>query len=166
MTNDESEKINWPPRFEPGVAPIHVRNELDMTAQPENVFAWLIDAAGWPSWYPNAADVRFTDRGVEKLQPGARFRWKTFGVSIVSRIAEFKHNERIAWDGRAIGVDVYHAWLIIPSRRGAHVITEETQYGVFARTAAALWPSRMHRFHQIWLENLAEKAASGLPSAR
>jgi len=164
--NNEAKTINWPPRFDPSVAPVHVRNELEMAARPDDIFAWLIDAAGWPTWYPNAANVRFAEQGVTKLQPGARFRWKTFGVSIVSSVAEFKPVERIAWDGRAIGVDVYHAWLIIPSRRGAHVITEETQYGVFARAAAALWPNRMHRFHQIWLETLAEMAASGPPSAR
>jgi hypothetical protein len=43
------------------------------------------------------------------------------------------------------------------------VVTEETQYGAMARLGAWLMPARMSRFHQIWLEELAAKAATGGP---
>lgn len=152
--------INWPERFHPARAPVHVRNDLDMAARPEKVWAALIDAARWPEWYPNAADVRLLSGGGE-LAPGVRFRWTTFGATIVSEVAEFKPCERIAWTGTAFGIDVYHAWLILPSARGAHVVTEETQYGALARLAAALLPGRMEKFHQIWLENLEARAGGG-----
>ncbi|MEZ5922741.1 MAG: SRPBCC family protein [Parvularculaceae bacterium] len=165
MNEEKSPGISWPHRFHPDVAPIHVRNEIEIAARPEIVFAWLIKAPLWPDWYPNASNVRLKDPNASTLSLDTEFRWKTFGVSIVSRVLEFVPGERIAWDGRAFGVDVYHAWLIRPSAKGAYVVTEESQYGIFARAAAALWPDRMHDFHQIWLERLSEKAAGGMPPA-
>ncbi len=153
----EKDGIVWPSRFRPGVAPVHVRNELDMAAAPSRVFATLIAAPHWPDWYPNAKNVEMLDGGA-RLEAGARFRWTTFGVRIISEVKEFSPNERIAWDGRAFGVDVYHAWLIRPSARGAYVVTEETQHGGIARLAAALMPGRMSKFHQLWLEALEKRS--------
>ncbi len=156
MTNAVA-SIIWPDRFHPGRAPVHVRNDLDMAASPEKIWAALIDATAWPEWYPNARNIRLLSGG-HSLAPGARFRWTTFGATIVSEVAEFSPHERIAWTGRAVGIDVYHAWLIRPSARGGHVLTEETQYGALALLAATLMPGRMSKFHQLWLENLATRA--------
>lgn len=157
--------INWPDRFHPDRAPVHVRNELDMAARPEKIWAALIDAARWPEWYPNAANVSFLSGG-GRLAPGARFRWKTFGATVVSEVAEFVPHQRIAWTGRALGIDVYHAWLMEPSARGACVLTEETQYGGLARLAAALLPGRMSKFHQLWLEKLEARAGGSYTGLR
>jgi len=128
-----------------------------MRAAPDKIWMALIDAKSWPQWYPNARRVEILSNE-KQLSPGARFRWTTFGARIVSDVVEFIPNERIAWTGKAFGIDVYHAWLITPSANGAHVLTEETQYGALARLAAALAPKRMHRFHQIWLERLEVRA--------
>ena len=86
MTN-AAPSIVWPERFHPARAPVHVRNELDMAAHPEKVWAALIDAARWPEWYPNAANVRILS-GDRELAPGARFRWTTFGATIVCMVWE------------------------------------------------------------------------------
>ena len=157
MTTD-GQAIRWPARFHPDRAPVHVRNELYMAAAPTRVFARLIAAPSWPDWYPNASKVTLLD-GATTLSLGTRFRWTTFGARIVSEVAEFVPNERIAWTGRAPGIDIYHAWLIRPSEHGSFVLTEETQYGLLARLAAAAAPGRMSRHHQIWLERLEAQAA-------
>lgn len=152
-----SPAINWPDRFHPERAPVHVRNELGMAARPDQIWPILIDAARWPEWYPNAKGVRILT-GENNLALGARFRWTTFGATIESEVVEFVAQARIAWTGRAVGIDVYHAWLITPSAKGAHVLTEETQYGGLARLAAALMPGRMEKHHAIWLEKLEARA--------
>jgi len=157
--NTQEKSIAWPPRFHPDVAPVHVSNSLEMRASPELVWRALVDAWRWPEWYPNARNVRILSGG-DFLAPGATFRWTTFGATIVSEVVEFLPFERIAWTGRAIGIDVYHAWLIAPSQTGCRVRTEETQYGFLARLASRLMPQRMRTFHQIWLENLERRAAS------
>lgn len=160
------EGIRWPERYHPSKAPIHVRNELSITAPPETVWAWMIRAPLWPSWYPNSANVRILEGMSPDLASGTRFRWKTFGVTIESSVKEFVPYERLAWDAHATGLDVYHAWLITKTPEGCHVLTEETQYGWLARLGTIFTPGRMHKLHQVWLDRLAEKASSGPPPGR
>jgi hypothetical protein len=62
-----------------------------------------------------------------------------------------------------LGVEAYHAWEITPTAVGAHVLTEETQHGWAARLGSIVFPNRMSKFHQIWLERLAANAQGGLP---
>ena len=155
--------VRWPARYSPATTPVYVRNELDMEAPAGDVWAWLVRAQLWPAWYENAAHVRFVDGAPPDLGPGVRFRWKTFGVTLESRVLEFVPAERIAWDARGFGVDAYHAWVIVETPGGSHVVTEETQHGWLARLANFLMPRRMHRYHQLWLEELRKKASGGLP---
>ena len=159
-----TDTITWPERFAPANCPIHVRNEIDIAAAPERVWAWLVRAQRWPSWYPNSADVTFLAGAPPDLTTGARFRWRTFGVRITSTVREFEPPRRLAWDAYSFGVEAYHAWLITPTADGCHVLTEETQHGFLARLGALFMPGRMHRYHQVWLENLNAKAIAGPPA--
>jgi hypothetical protein len=159
----ETNQIRWPNHFDPHNVPIHVRNEIEIAAPAEIVWAWLIRAQQWPNWYKNASNVRFLEGSPPDLALGTRFTWKTFGIGIDSRVQEFVPFERIAWNGNAIGIHVYHAWLILRTLSGCKVITEESQHGVIARLSAKLFPNRMWKYHQIWLENLNRNALQGLP---
>ena len=163
MTSSPLE-IRWPPEFDPGraPAPVHVRNDIVTTAAPEVVWSWLVRAAAWPTWYSNSHNVRI-ESGGHDLAKGSVFRWRTFGVSLVSRVEEFAPGERIAWTARGLGVSAYHAWLIRPVPAGCHVLTEETQYGWVARLGSKLMPSRMSEGHQMWLESLRRRAETGSP---
>jgi len=160
--NDRS-VVRWPPHYAPAAAPVYVRNELDMEAAPDVVWAWLIRAHLWPEWYSNSSNVRFVQGLPPDLMAHSRFRWKTFGVSLESTVREFIPLERIAWDARGLGVDAYHAWVISATSRGSHVITEETQHGWLARLGHFVMPWRMGKYHQIWLEQLRERSTSGWP---
>lgn len=150
--------INWPGKYRPENSAVHVVNELAMDVAPAAVWDCLIEAAQWPQWYGNASNVIVRDAADGRLHEGAQFRWKTFGVTIDSVIEEFEGPERIAWSATAFGLDVYHAWLIMPTPEGCKVITEETQNGFLARLAHLLQPGRMHKFHQIWLTSLEARA--------
>ena len=156
--------IRWPDRYAPGQAPVHVRNELLIEAPAEIVWAWLVQAPAWPTWYPNSHDVRIRGGSSGQLEPDTCFRWRTFGVSIRSTVLEFVPPERIAWNAFGIGVEAYHAWLLTPIPGGTHVLTEETQHGWAARLVHLLLPGRMSRFHQLWLERLSKMARGGPPS--
>lgn len=163
VTNDSTPVVRWPDHYSPAVAPVHVRNEIDMEGPAGAVWAWLVRARLWPTWYENSAEVEFLDGAPPDLGPDVRFRWTTFGVTLESRVLEFVPSERIAWDARGRGVDAYHAWVISETSRGVHVLTEETQHGWLARLGHSLRPQHMHRYHQIWLEALRKKAAAGPP---
>ncbi|MBD9358687.1 SRPBCC domain-containing protein [Methylomonas albis] len=160
--NDQS-GIQWPEHYHPQNCPVHVRNELDMAAKPEQIWAWLVRAPLWPNWYVNSANLRLLETAGTELKPGTRFRWKTFGITITSTVLEYVPNERLAWDAKGLGVDAYHAWLLRPSTNGCDVLTEETQHGWLACLSQLFLPNRMSKYHQIWLESLQGKALSGLP---
>jgi uncharacterized protein YndB with AHSA1/START domain len=159
---EDRDGIRWPEEFSPAEAPVHVHNELAMSAPPEAVWAWLVRAGSWPSWYPNSREVRIDGDGAQ-LAPGVHFRWRTFGVAIESRVLEFVPGERIGWDARGLGVRAYHAWLLRRTPGGCHVETEETQHGWLARLGHLLMPHRMQRGHQVWLDALHAKALGGPP---
>jgi len=155
--------IHWPERFKPSNSPVYVRNEISISATADEIWAWLIRAANWPSWYRNSANVRLLNQSGLDLALNIRFKWRTFGIALKSEVLEFIPSERIAWNGRAYGLDVYHAWLIRPTQSGCHVLTEETQHGWLARINDRLMPNRMSRYHQIWLEALRDKSVKGPP---
>ena len=154
--------ISWPDRYRPDRAAVHVRNELDLPVPAEAAWAWLVRAPLWPTWYPNSHDVVIAGNGTE-LQAGTEFTWKTFGVSLRSKVEEFVPPERLAWTGRAGGLDVYHAWLIERRSPGCHVLTEESQNGILPRLNHAVRPRHMSDFHQLWLERLLAQARTGPP---
>lgn len=145
--------IRWPATYAPAVMPTHVRNGLALAASPAAIWAKLIAATGWPALYANASNV-FIDGGGD-LRPGVTFRWRTFGVDLVSTVEEFVPGERVAWLARGTSVVAYHAWLIEPTPAGCHVVTEETQRGILARLGKLFMPDRMHVQHQLWLEGLS-----------
>jgi hypothetical protein len=153
--------IHWPDHYRN--CPVQVQNELDMEAPQDRVWAWLVRAPLWPWWYENSKNVRILNGSGPDLQWGTQFVWKTFSVTITSTVLEYVPNERIAWDAHGVGVDAYHAWLLSPSAKGCHVLTEEAQHGWGARLQKVLRPNRMRTYHQIWLESLEGKALSGFP---
>jgi uncharacterized protein YndB with AHSA1/START domain len=156
-------EIQWPDHYQPRNCPIHVRNELDMAASPQSVWAWLIRATLWSTWYANATNVKILNGLGPDIKKGTRFRWKTFGVTITSTVLEYVPWERLAWDGHAFGIDVYHAWVLQRSSRGCRVLTEEIQHGWLARLGKLFMPGRMYNFHRLWLEGLEAKAGAGFP---
>ena len=158
-------EVQWPDHYEPQKCPVHVRNELEISAAQDHVWYWLVRATQWPAWYVNASNVQILQGSEPELTKGTKFRWKTFGVTITSTVLEYVPNERIAWDAHGFGVDAYHAWVLRSTPKGCHVLTEETQHGWLARLGNLLMPNRMYRFHQLWLDGLESKARAGLPPA-
>ena len=166
MTTSPICEIRWPERFLPTKSAVFVRNEIVIAAAPEYIWSWLLRAELWPQWYANADDIHFLSHAGPDLRDRSRFRWKTFGVKITSKVLEFEPCTRLAWDAHGIGVDAYHGWVLTPLEDGStHVLTEETQNGWLARLGKKLMPNRMSAMHQAWLEALKLKAESGPPTS-
>jgi uncharacterized protein YndB with AHSA1/START domain len=154
--------IRWPEEFSPKRTRVHVHNELEIAAAPETVWAWLVKAALWPTWYSNSSNVKIEGGGTD-LKANSKFTWTTFGVNLSSQVEEFEPPERLAWNAYGSGVRAYHAFLIQKTSPGSHVITEENQNGALARLSNALRPNNMSRYHQLWLDALRNKALQGAP---
>lgn len=155
--------IRWPDRYHPSRAPVHVVNERVIEAPGDVLWSWLTCAERWPEWYPNARAVRIERGPTNALALGTKFRWRTFGVALRSEVLECDAPERLAWNGRGMGVDAYHAWWIESRGGTCRVLTEETQHGVLARLSDGLFPRRMWEGHDLWLSRLAAQAVEGRP---
>jgi len=55
-----------------------------MSSSSEQVWAWLVRATLWPTWYVNASRVRILQGNGSDLALGTKFRWTTFRVMLVS----------------------------------------------------------------------------------
>jgi uncharacterized protein YndB with AHSA1/START domain len=153
------EKINWPAKFKPSYYPIYIHNQIDINASPDKVWFWLTNATTWHEWYFNAADVKiFNQPQSNFLLAGTKFNWKTCNVYLDTQVKEFVPNERLSWLAKGKGVSAYHAWLIIPTKNGCKVITDESQRGWICRFGARHQPNNIYENHQIWLEGLKEKS--------
>jgi len=152
--------IKWAEGVRPSEYPIHSYNELLIPASPEAIWRQLIDASRWPEWYENAHDLRIT--GSEPvLGPGTSFVWKTFGVTVRSRVLVHEPFTHIGWDAlEMLGWNGFHGWRIIPRPQGCLVITEEVQRGVGAGAIKGYVEKNLLREHQRWLEGLAARAAA------
>jgi uncharacterized protein YndB with AHSA1/START domain len=157
-------QVRWPERFLPARTQVFVQNEIVIPAPPARVWAWLIRAELWPTWYPNSAHIHFLSHAGPDLRNRSRFRWRTFGIYITSKVLEFEPCERLAWEAQGIGIDAYHGWVLTEQTDGStHVISEESQIGWLASLGKLLLPSRKKLEHQRWLEALSRQVQTGAP---
>jgi uncharacterized protein YndB with AHSA1/START domain len=144
---------HWPQGLEPRNVDVFVHNEGWIAAPPSVVWANLIDATRWPSWYANAADVKI-DGGRPRLAQRVGFSWTTFGFPIRSTVDVFEPDHEIGWSVDSPQFRVHHAWVLVPERGGTRVITEEAQKGAEAIKFRLEQPNAMYDGHDWWLSAL------------
>lgn len=149
--------IHWPRGLEPRDVDVFVHNEGWIAAPPDVVWNNLIDAAQWPSWYSNSADIQI-ENGRGKLAEGVSFKWTTFGFSIESVVDTFVPSREIGWSVATPGFRVHHAWVLISERNGTRVVTEETQKGAAALKFRREQPNALFDGHDWWLSALKARA--------
>ena len=108
-----SADISWPVGFDPVHADLFAHNAVIVDASAESVWAKLIAAATWPTWYSNASDVVINDPS-DQLGEDVSFNWTTFGLKITSKVAEFDPHARLGWYGDGDQLRAYHTWLLDP----------------------------------------------------
>lgn len=149
----------WPDDMRPNDVPVHSWNELTIDAPAEAIWAVLIRAADWPSFYRNSSEVRFAAGEGPDLQEGTVWSWRTFGVRVRTRVTVFEPHRCLMWRGDQPHVHACHAWVLQPEPNGGcRVITEETQRGVVPWLARSFLRPGLHKHHQRWLEGIAATA--------
>jgi polyketide cyclase/dehydrase/lipid transport protein len=146
-------RVNFPHGQRAEQSPVFTRNALFVPASPERVWQRLIDAKGWPDWYPNARNVQID--GGDQLSPNRTFHWTTFGVRVHTTVQEFVPNHRLSWSGKGMGSSAYHGWVIEPRDGGSFVVTEETQQGLIPSLCRGFLRRGLLKWHQVWLEGIA-----------
>ena len=153
-----SKDIRWPEGFHPEQADLFAHNEIAVHAPCEKVFANMVDAQAWPSWYPNSQNIKLLNSPDGKLHKGTRFSWDTFGLHFESRVHEFAPNSRIAWFGDSSSTNNYHAYLLSKTHEGCRVVTEEVVKGPGAVELRKNRPQAMHDGHDLWLNALNQRS--------
>src|SRR5271155_3846062 len=110
---ERSVNIHWPDGYDPGHADLFAHNTIVIDALAETIWAKLIAAVAWPTWYSNASDV-VVNHPSGVLGDGVTFDWTTFGLKIASTVAEYVPHTRIGWDGTGGQLLAYPTWLLIP----------------------------------------------------
>ncbi len=153
-----SEKISWPPVYEPSKSKFYVHNEIEINASPEKVWGFLIDALEWESWYKGAKNVSFTNQIDTVLMANSIFKWETMGLKFESTIKQFKLNKLLAWESKKKSIQGFHVWLIIPTANGCKVITDESQNGWLTFFEKTFQGKKLKKLHDIWLTELKTKS--------
>lgn len=166
--------IIWPAGFVPGFTDNYCSNEVIVAGlTTAEVWPYLSEAARWPAYYANSANVRFYDDRGPVLEQDDRFYFETFGFPVEARVVElvspvFGQPARIAWHGWAgeegadDRLDVHHAWLIEDLSGGrVRILTQETQVGKPAKDLAVTKPNPMINGHQEWLDGMVAAAREG-----
>lgn len=153
-----SKGIHWPAGFHPEQADLFAHNEIAVHASCEKVFANIVDAQVWPSWYPNSHNVQLLNSPDGKLHEGTQFSWDTFSVHIESRVHELVPGSRIGWFGDGTGMNAYHTFLLLKTDKGCHIVTEEVVKGPGAVDFRKKQPNAMHEGHDLWLSTLKKRS--------
>jgi DinB superfamily/Polyketide cyclase / dehydrase and lipid transport len=152
------EKINWPSAYEPSKSKFYVHNEIEVSAKPEVVWSFLIDALKWPSWYEGAKNVSIITLGDTVLNQNSVFKWETMGLKFESSIKQFEPNRLLAWESRKQSIQGFHVWLIVPTVRGCKVITDESQNGWLTFFEKTFQGKKLKKLHDAWLAELKKKS--------
>jgi uncharacterized protein YndB with AHSA1/START domain len=163
--SDGDTVLDWPDEYRPETAAFHAVNELQIPAEPEVVWAWLVRPDLWPSYYGNARMIKHLGGPWPRLELGSRFRWLTFGALITSEVVEYEPGRLLAWDAKSMAGSGQHGWLLQGQAGGTFVRTEETQKGLGMQIVKPVLKPMMVHFHQRWLEGLSKKASEGAPPA-
>lgn len=156
--NSAPERINWPSGYAPGTSRFYVHNEINIEAPPQKVWELLVRAEEWPKWYKGAKKVAVFNAEDKLLNANNYFTWKTMGLHFTSTIREFEPYSRLSWESKKKSIQGYHAWLIIPTEKGCKLITDESQNGWLTLLERTFQPNKLHRLHQVWLEEIKRLA--------
>jgi uncharacterized protein YndB with AHSA1/START domain len=111
------------------VAPVVGASVIEIAAARELVWDVLTGIERWPSWNPDVKSVSM-DGGVFE---GSVFRWKSGAATITSTLEHVEAPRRIAWSGKAFGLNAIHAYAL-EARNGTTLVhTEESYDGLVAR---------------------------------
>lgn len=152
------EKINWPSAYEPSKSKFYVHNEIEINAQPEVVWYFLIDALKWQSWYKRAKDVSFITKADTVINANSIFKWETMGMEFESTIKQFETNRLLAWESKKKSIQGFHVWLIVPTDKGCKVVTDESQNGWLTFFEKTFQGRKLKKLHDVWLVELKKKS--------
>jgi hypothetical protein len=151
---------HWPADLTPETAVVYTHNHVETTLSAEALWATLVNAVEWPSWYGEASKVSL-EGGESTLQLGSVIHWKTLGMRITSEVVEFEPARSLAWTASGALSRGFHRFDFLSSSGGGCLVTtEETERGLGPRLIPRRLKHDLERAHQTWLEELVKRASA------
>jgi carbon monoxide dehydrogenase subunit G len=110
-------------------APVIAAGEIEVSADPETVWAVISDLERWPSWNPEVKSLELEGDVAE----GSVFRWKAGPGTITSTLRVVDRPRMIGWTGKTLGIGAVDIYRLEPKDTGTVVRTEESWDGLLAR---------------------------------
>ena len=110
-------------------APVTAAGEIEIEANPDEIWDVLVDFERWPNWNPAVKSVSL--EGEAEL--GRSFRWKAGPGTITSTLRRLERPRELAWTGRTFGIAAVHVWQLEDEHGATRVRTEESWSGLPAR---------------------------------
>jgi uncharacterized protein YndB with AHSA1/START domain len=154
--------VIFPPEHDPRVSALYALNEIDVKAPAEVVWQLLVEAENWSSYFPPEDQIKILG-GDTELELGTRYSRVTVGFAMSCIVTECVPYRRLSWsttvDGDQTGASAFHGWVITPTDKGCHLLTEETLNGAFyLDEIGRKHPGALYKYHQDWVEMLAKAA--------
>jgi uncharacterized protein YndB with AHSA1/START domain len=120
-----------------------------MNATIQSVWASLIAAPLWTTWFPSATRVTLPE-GHEHLELGLRFTWSQAGFFLHTKVREFTPFRRLSWIAKSPWIEAFHTWDLEPTVSGCSVVTDETQRGLMPSLFGFAVKPQMLALHDRW----------------
>lgn len=109
-------------------APIVGTSETEVAAARDVVWDVLTAIELWPSWNPDVKAASMHG----PLAQGSEFRWTAGPGRITSTLEDVEPPRRVAWSGKAFGLQALHVY-VLDARNGTTLVrTEESYDGLLA----------------------------------
>jgi uncharacterized protein YndB with AHSA1/START domain len=134
-------------------APVKATVAMQIAAPPAKVWALLIDASAWPSWYPPIESVKAPG----ELAMGTRFVWKSGGTTIHSEVHLVEPDRRLSWTGIASPARAIHVWELKATPDGGTLVTvKESMNGPLMKLLYS--SDKLAASEMVWLTALKQAA--------
>lgn len=110
-------------------APVITKNQLEIAASAETVWATLTQIQRWPEWQK---EVKKTVVHGE-IKQGTKFDWTAGGLSFKSQIHTSSPSSAFGWTGSTLGARAIHNWFLEAKGNNTLVKVEESLEGIFPR---------------------------------
>jgi uncharacterized protein YndB with AHSA1/START domain len=107
-------------------APVTYSAQIVIQAPINQVYDLLADINNWPQWRSDVQQSHLEG----SAEVGSTFRWKSGTTMLTSRLETVEPNKTFVWTGKAMGIQVIHAWHLSTDGKTTTVKTEESMEGV------------------------------------
>ena len=111
-------------------AKAYAKEQIDIKASAEKVYAILSDINNWPLWQSSVKKA--TINGT--VEEDKEFKWKAGGMKINSKLHTVKSPSQLGWTGRIGWITAVHNWTITESNGESIVVVEESLKGFLSGT--------------------------------